>query len=152
MTKLTILLALALGCITITASQAHDHTATPLQAAVEQYVKIQAALAGDSLKGVPEAANSLAAVAKKSASALPEAIASQAEAVAKAPDIDATRAAFKPLSETLIIAMSAQKEKSGYYEAFCPMANAAWIQTGKKIANPYFGASMLTCGELRKEL
>ena len=137
----------------ITASQAQDQASTPLQTVLEQYVKIQTALAADSLKGIPEAATAIAAAAKESTGTLPEATASQAEAVAKATDIKAARAAFKPLSTTLIAAANTPKEKTGhYYEAFCPMANAAWIQTDKKVANPYYGASMLTCGEIRKEL
>jgi len=137
----------------ITASQAQDEASTPLKTVLEQYVKIQAALAADSLQGIPEAATAIASAAKENAGVLPEATASQAEAVAKATDIKAARAAFKPLSTTLIAAATAQKEKTGhYYEAFCPMANAAWIQTDKKVANPYYGASMLTCGEIRKEL
>ena len=137
----------------ITASQAQDEASTPLKTVLEQYVKIQAALAADSLQGIPEAATAIASAAKENAGVLPEATASQAEAVAKATDIKAARAAFKPLSTTLIAAANTPKEKTGhYYEAFCPMANAAWIQTDKKVANPYYGASMLTCGEIRKEL
>lgn len=144
---------LALLAISLIGLTAQAHAATPLQTAVEQYVIIQTALAADSLKGVPEAANAIAATAKTSAGALPVSTASQAEAVGKAQDIKAARTAFKPLSTTLITALSDQKEKTGhYYEAFCPMAGAAWIQTDKKVANPYYGASMLTCGEIRKEL
>jgi hypothetical protein len=30
--------------------------------------------------------------------------------------------------------------------AFCPMKPGRWMQTSKTIANPYYGASMLTCG------
>jgi len=135
----------------ITASQAQDHTA--LNKVLEQYVKIQAALAADSLEGIPEAAAAIAAASKENAGALPEATVSQAEAVAKATDIKAARTAFKPLSTTLIAAANAQKSKIGhYFEAFCPMADAAWIQADKKVANPYYGTSMLTCGEIRKEL
>ena len=153
MKKLALLLALAFGSVTLTSVQAHDHAATPLEAALAQYVIVQTALAGDSLKGIPEAASAIAAAAKESAGALPEATASQAEALAKASDIKAARAAFKLLSNTLITVLNSQKEKTGhYYEAFCPMANAAWIQNSKKIATPYYGASMLTCGEIRKEL
>jgi membrane fusion protein, copper/silver efflux system len=40
-----------------------------------------------------------------------------------------------------------------YYRAYCPMAfddrGAEWLQMGEEIANPYFGASMLRCGEIR---
>ncbi len=34
-------------------------------------------------------------------------------------------------------------------EAFCPMFDAGWIQTGDTIANPYYGSQMLTCGSFR---
>ncbi|MBN2296098.1 MAG: efflux RND transporter periplasmic adaptor subunit [Pirellulales bacterium] len=41
------------------------------------------------------------------------------------------------------------------YRAFCPMAfknkGAAWLQSGKTIANPYFGHKMLRCGEIQQE-
>jgi len=137
----------------VTVSFAHDHAASPLQTALEQYVKIQTALAGDSLKGVPEAAAAIAETAKTNSDALPEAVMMQAEAVGKATDIKAARVALKPLSMSLISAASALKDKTGhYYEAFCPMAGAAWIQADKKVANPYYGASMLTCGEIRRDL
>jgi len=136
----------------ITISQAQEQTSAPLKEALEQYVKIQSALAADSLKGIPEAAAAIGSVAKENVGVLAKAAVSQADAVAKATDIKAARAAFKPLSTTLIAAANAQKEKIGYYEAFCPMADAAWIQADKKIANPYYGSSMLSCGEIRKAL
>lgn len=125
--------------------------AAPLQAALDKYIQIQTALAGDSLKGVPEAAAEIVSIAKASDGAVP--VAAQAGALAKATDIQAAREAFKPLSAALITALSSQKSISGqYYEAFCPMAKASWIQVGKKIANPYFGEDMLGCGEIRKPL
>lgn len=34
-------------------------------------------------------------------------------------------------------------------EAFCPMFDAGWIQSGDTIANPYYGSQMLTCGSFR---
>lgn len=151
MKKLTTFFLTFIGVVTV--SLAHDHATSPLQTALEQYVKIQTALAGDSLKGVPEAAAAIAVTAKNSAGALPDTVTMQAEAVGKATDIKAARIAFKPLSATLIAAAVAAKEKTGqYYEAFCPMASVAWIQADKKVANPYYGASMLTCGEIRRDL
>jgi len=40
------------------------------------------------------------------------------------------------------------------YTQYCPMANdnqgASWLSTESNIANPYFGASMLTCGEIEE--
>ena len=41
------------------------------------------------------------------------------------------------------------------YEAFCPMAfdnkGGSWLQIERDIRNPYFGSSMLSCGEVRTE-
>jgi len=34
----------------------------------------------------------------------------------------------------------------------CPMENADWIQIGDKIANPYLGSSMLTCGDVIRKI
>lgn len=144
----TILSAIAIAAA---ASLQAAPAAAPLQAALDKYIQIQTALAGDSLKGVPEAAAEIASIAKASDGAVP--VAAQAGVLAKATDIKAAREAFKPLSAALITALSSQKSISGqYYEAFCPMAKASWIQVGKKIANPYFGADMLGCGEIRKSL
>ena len=40
-----------------------------------------------------------------------------------------------------------------WHLAYCPMAfddkGAEWLQRGTTINNPYFGASMLRCGEIR---
>ena len=144
MKKLLLFIALAV----IAPLQAEPPTAA-MQSALDKYILIQTALAGDSMKGVPEAAAEMATISKASDGT----IAAQAEALAKTTDIKAAREAFKPLSAALITALSSQKSVSGqYYEAFCPMANASWIQVGKKIANPYFGASMSGCGEIRKPL
>lgn len=146
MKKLILLSAISVAMIAV--AQAAS-PAAPLQSALDKYILIQTALAGDSLKGVPAAAAEIATIAKASDGT----VAAQAEALAKTTDIKAAREAFKPLSAALITALSSQKSVSGqYYEAFCPMANASWIQVGKKIANPYFGASMSGCGEIRKSL
>ena len=151
--KKILLTLLALGTIATLAPARAASLPDPLQTSVDQYLVIQTALAGDSLDGVPEAATALAEAAKTGDGVVPAAAGSQAEAVAKASDLKAAREAFKPLSATLIEVLAAQDSKSGhYYEAFCPMADAAWIQSDKTIANPYYGASMLKCGTIRKDL
>lgn len=73
----------------------------------------------------------------------------RAQAAANAADIAGMRKAFKPLSE----AVSTMAMPQGYAVAFCPMfeKGAPWVQKrDAKIANPYFGKAMLTCGEFRK--
>lgn len=36
--------------------------------------------------------------------------------------------------------------------AHCPMKDADWLQEGDKVANPYYGSQMLTCGEVKRQL
>jgi hypothetical protein len=96
---------------------------TPEKQAYENYIKIQSALAADSLK---------------------------AEKVAKANSVSAARAAFKALSKTLIdYRKSNPALMAQYHEVYCPMADASWLQTGKTVMNPYYGSSMLHCGEIK---
>lgn len=108
--------------------------------ALAHYVAAQEALAGDDYAGAKKALGQLAQMAAPSLKTL-------AEQAASAGDIEAVRAAFKPLSEELI----KDEVPEGYVLAYCPMADgnegAHWIQKdGPSIMNPYFGASMLHCG------
>ena len=111
------------------------------------YLKVQVVLAGDSIKGVSEAAEEIMAAA----AALGDdgnGLADAAGALAVAGDIEAARKAFGALSDALID----YADSVGIGElkvAYCPMADRSWIQEGGSIANPFFGAFMLTCGSFQ---
>jgi len=124
----------------------------PVKSVYDDYLKIQSALAKDSLAGIPENAGAMAkAIKGDDMKMLSPEIARQSEALADAKDLKAARKAFKPLSESLIKYLADHKVKSGSYtEAYCPMAEASWLQAGKKISNPYMGQEMLTCGEIKR--
>jgi hypothetical protein len=123
-------------------------TAAPAQDVVVAYLEIQAALANDSLDGVPAAAKRIAAQSAK-LGATAEPAAKAATGVAAAGDIKAARDAFKLLSEAVIALVKADPAAHDVKLAFCPMANASWLQKEETIRNPYYGSSMLTCGEFR---
>ena len=38
------------------------------------------------------------------------------------------------------------------YVQYCPMKKATWLSSEKQIKNPYYGSSMLTCGEVKRKL
>ena len=38
------------------------------------------------------------------------------------------------------------------YEVYCPMKKASWLSADKAIKNPYYGSSMLTCGEVKSTI
>jgi len=59
----------------------------------------------------------------------------------------AARATFEKLSDK---AKQLAAGQSGYYVVHCPMLNKDWVQTSEKIANPYYGKEMATCGEIKK--
>jgi hypothetical protein len=125
--------------------------AQPVKSVLDHYLIIQAALATDLLKGVDENASAIAkAVRNDDRKMLSPDVATQAEALAKATDMETARAAFKPLSNSLIKYLADNKAGVGtYHEAFCPMARASWLQTENNIKNPYMGNAMSGCGEFK---
>ena len=123
----------------------------PVQLVFDSYIKAQASLAQDSIEGIESTAAAMVKVIREDTmKRLSPKVADQAEALAKAKDLETARAAFKPLSESLIGYLKQQKVSEGaYYVAYCPMAKASWIQTDKTIINPYMGKSMVHCGQIK---
>lgn len=67
------------------------------------------------------------------------------------------RKSFHQLSDAMIrLEMSFNANDETLYVLHCPMANnnkgADWLSTSKEVKNPYYGQSMLTCGEVIKEI
>jgi len=135
-----------------TNSVAHPALMQPVQSVFENYLKVQTALAQDAFEGVPETATVMAqAIRGDSNKRLSPQVARQVDALAEAKDVEAAREAFKPLSQSLLQYLKANKVPPGtYYEVYCPMAKASWLQTGKTVANPYMGQAMLRCGQIKR--
>jgi hypothetical protein len=108
-------------------------------------LKVASALADDDLSAARTAAQELAAAAVELRQ--PE-IGDSAGAVAKADSLAAARAAFKTLSTPVI---TLAKQTKGYFILTCPMAQADWVQSAREVANPYFGKTMRSCGEVKEE-
>ena len=118
------------------------------KAVVDPYLRIQAALASDSLDGVGASASAVAAAAAE-LGAPGAGVAEAAKQVGAAKDIKAARLAFMDLSESLITA-AGDALAADIRIAYCPMVKKRWLQTGGEIRNPYYGSQMLTCGVFRK--
>lgn len=147
-----ILLAVAAGLLFSPIARAADNlTLTePAKSVYDHYFKIQSDLANDSLNGVPEEANAIAkAVQGDKMKMLPDTVATEAQTLAKATDLKSARAAFKPLSDSLIKYLANHDAKNACIEVYCPMARASWLQTNKDISNPYLGQDMPTCGVIK---
>ncbi len=79
--------------------------------------------------------------------------------IQKGENIEVQRKAFgilgKDLSDVIgMLGIETPENKTVYLE-FCPMADdnkgSFWLSYEKEISNPFFGKSMLTCGEVKKE-
>jgi hypothetical protein len=95
------------------------------------YEKIHTALAADDLATAQSAAKELG---------------DEGSDLAKAGTLKDARAAFEKLSSRATTLAAGQ---SGYYVVHCPMLNKDWVQTSEKIANPYAGKEMATCGQIK---
>ena len=104
---------------------------------VAEYVRAQEALAADDFEEAQRALADLIAIADSVVGPL-------ARAAAGAGDIASMRSAFKPLSELL----AGMDLPAGYARAYCPMYDGGsnWVQVDGPVRNPYYGATMLTCG------
>ena len=138
----------------------------PLYAA---YLKGQVGLAGDDLGSARSALESMGPLLEDISPAglssehrtvwgeelplLRTAIASAAESEG----IEPLRELFGAISNNMltIVREFGHDASSNLVEAYCPMAfndaGASWLQEGREVRNPYFGASMLGCGDVREE-
>jgi Cu(I)/Ag(I) efflux system membrane fusion protein len=127
------------------------------------YLDAQEALAADDLGGFAQAASDLdtAVGLVQEVGLVGEPLGTWRRAAARlrtdrpATTMDEARLRFKRMSEGTIALERAFGHRGGqsWHLAYCPMAfddtGAEWIQRGTRIANPYFGSSMLRCGDIR---
>lgn len=75
-----------------------------------------------------------------------------AETISKTTDLSKQRTAFAALSVALwkIIELSESIKGKVYYQ-YCPMKKAYWLSLEPGIKNPYYGSSMLSCGNISAE-
>ncbi|MEM6957738.1 MAG: DUF3347 domain-containing protein, partial [Myxococcota bacterium] len=138
-----------------------------LSPVVRAYLDVQTALADDDLSPAKAAASALVqatdgvgllGAAENVWQDLAAALRGPALRVARADTLEVAREGFEPLSEALIrlLARFGNPLEDSLRLAYCPMAagseGARWVQRGEVVDNAYFGASMLTCGEVRQEL
>jgi hypothetical protein len=138
--------ALMLGC-----NAGASATAAPAAGIVPSYISLSAELAADRVDGVAALAGELETHAKAQGGKPGIAKVTKALPGLATGDLATVRQAYKNVSDGMIEYMRADAStQSGNVIVVCPMAfedkGALWVQAEGKIANPYFGASMLRCG------
>jgi hypothetical protein len=122
-----------------------------MKAVVGSYLQIQTQLASDKIDGIKAPASAIAAAADAMGES-GAAIAKAAKTIGAASDIKSAREAFGPLSDAVIAASQKEgwKDLGDVKVTYCPMIRRSWLQKEEKIRNPYYGSSMLECGEFKK--
>jgi hypothetical protein len=117
---------------------------------VEPYLKIQTALAQDRIDDVKTSAGQVATAATALGAPAMK-IDTAAVQLASATELEDAREKFGKLSDAVVAYMDGLKltPPDGVRKAYCPMAQKPWLQKGDTLANPYYGSSMLTCGEFQ---
>lgn len=77
--------------------------------------------------------------------------------VASVSDVTAQRAELEALTAEVESVVKSTKLTAGVvYKQYCPMANndkgGYWLSNDSEIKNPYFGESMISCGETKEEI
>ena len=132
------------------------------------YFELHEALAADDLAGARTSAGTLVLELAKELDAGLDAAAlrewrdgrdtarAAAAALAESEDIEAARGEFLTISNWMVRLARELPTPPGrtVYLQYCPMAfgkrGASWLSREEKILNPYFGAAMLSCGEVRE--
>ena len=117
---------------------------------VDPYLKIQSALADDSMDGVKQNAGEMATAATALGAPATK-IDTSAVQLASATELADAREKFGALSEAVDAYMTGLRltPPEGVRVAVCPMVHKPWLQEGSAIANPYYGKEMPTCGSFR---
>ncbi|MEO7976024.1 DUF3347 domain-containing protein [Flavobacterium sp.] len=71
-----------------------------------------------------------------------------AKSISATTDLKKQRDTFKSLSKNTYDLMKVLKSEQIVYKQYCPMADADWLSKEKAVKNPYYGSSMLTCGNV----
>lgn len=121
------------------------------QAILSDYLKLKDALVADDLVTAKKVAYTMAS----NVSAI-EILKKEVNLIQSAKKIEIARKSFQMISVALIELANNAEYPETLYVQFCPMADnnkgASWLSLSDEIRNPYFGASMLNCGEVTNEI
>jgi Cu(I)/Ag(I) efflux system membrane fusion protein len=160
------ILQFVLGLLIIsTATHAHSDAFKPkfVDTLVTPYLAIQKGLAGDDIKAAKLGASAFLEAMKNAphegdAHQQSADLLTPAKRISSESDIKAARTVFLDLSVqmTTLIKHVGVTTETPLYTAFCPMAfdgkGGSWIQSGKTVANPYYGSMMLRCGSVKEQI
>lgn len=75
-------------------------------------------------------------------------LSADAKSISGTTDLKKQRETFKSLSKSTYDLIKISNPEQTVYKQYCPMADADWLSKEKAVKNPYYGSSMLTCGNV----
>ena len=138
--------------ISISAQSKKDTQVTKLY---QNYISIKSALASDDADQTSKAAAEFIKTAstidyKQVSEGNLNILRKDATAISEARNISTQRETFMNLSDNMIaLAKEFKVSENPVYVQYCPMADGSWLSDESKIVNPYYGKSMLSCGNVK---
>lgn len=124
----------------------------------QNYITIKSALASDDAEKASKAASQFIKtssvvnskiVSEKELNALKE----NAKIIAASKNISVQRKSFYQLSDHMIaLTREFKVSQNPVYVQYCPMAEGSWLSDESMIINPYYGKSMLSCGNVKSTI
>jgi len=154
MTKIFLAIAIFATGLTQTSFAQDNTNSSQLPQLLALYYNIKDALvAGNANVAAAKAEVFVKATTGTNAKGLTESniktLAKTAQMIAGSKDLKKQREHFSDLSNEMIaVAKTTKFGDKPVYQAYCPMKKASWLSDQKAIKNPYYGSSMLTCGEV----
>ncbi|WP_316793788.1 DUF3347 domain-containing protein [Pedobacter frigoris] len=154
MKKIFLLVALIATVFVQIGFAQQNNTSEKIPAILPSYYQVKDALvagnttlaatsAGELIKAISNADEKIVGKATKAA------LTEHANKIVKTKDLNAQREYFAGLSTGMIaLAKSATLSAEPIYQQYCPMKKSSWLSSEKAIKNPYYGSSMLTCGNV----
>ena len=73
--------------------------------------------------------------------------------ISESADLSVQRKYFSNFSTNMLaVAKAVKLSDKEIMVQYCPMKKASWLSSEKAIKNPYYGSSMLTCGQVTETL
>lgn len=138
-----LVLSIAVG---MTSMAVAEQKTDELKKLVISYEKVSTALVKDDMKAAKKASEELG---KAADAAKQDKLSKFLVEFNKAETLKDMRGKYKDVSKEVIKLVDKSDE---YFVMTCPMAKADWVQTTKKISNPFMGKKMPACGMLKKQL
>ena len=124
----------------------------------QNYISVKSALSSDDIKKTSMAAGEFLKTAKTvNTKIITEknltSLKADAMTIAQGKNIETQRKAFYSLSDVMIgLAKENKLSEKTIFVQYCPMAKGSWLSNEKQIVNPYYGKSMIDCGNVKSEI